>query len=242
MNRVKVGCCGFPKAKEYYFSRFKLVEIQQTFYKPPSLNTVLKWWQQAPEDFEFAIKAWQLITHPPSSPTYRRAGLTIPQTKAKHYGFFKPTDAVLEAWERTRDTAKALQAKAIVFQCPASFTDSAENNENIKAFFARIDRDGFLFIWEPRGKWSDRAVTTICRDLDLIHCVDPLEKSPSYGSVRYFRLHGGRDYRHQHSDDELERLKDMATGETYVLFNNISMYDDALRFVELLTKGRDETQ
>lgn len=60
--------------------------------------------------------------------------------------------------------------------------------------------------------------------------------------MRYFRLYGGPDYSHQHGDDELERLKDMATGETYVLFNNISMHDDALRFVELLTKGKDETQ
>jgi len=242
VSQVKVGCCGFPKGMKYYFSQFKLVEVQQTFYKPPALNTVLKWWQEAPEDFEFAIKAWQLITHPASSPTYRKVGLKIPQTKAKHYGFFKPSDEVSEAWEKTRDIAKALQAKAIVFQCPASFADNAENTENMRLFFTRMDRDDFLFVWEPRGKWSNKTVTALCRDLDLVHCVDPLEKPPLYGTAKYFRLHGGQDYRHQHSDDELDRLKKMTIGETYLLFNNITMHDDALRFIELMKKDNNGKQ
>jgi len=43
MSRVKVGCCGFPKGKKAYFRQFKLAEIQQTFYKPPSVEIVKKW-------------------------------------------------------------------------------------------------------------------------------------------------------------------------------------------------------
>lgn len=242
MDRVKVGCCGFPKGMEYYFSQFKLVEVQQTFYKPPTLNTALKWRREAPEDFEFTVKAWQLITHPASSPTYRRVGLKIPQEKAKHYGFFKSSDEVLEAWEKTRDIATTLQAKLIIFQCPATFTDCAENTENMRLFFNRLDRKEFLFAWEPRGEWSNKTVTALCRDLDLIHCVDPLDKPPLYGKIKYFRLHGGPSYRRQHSDEELDRLKKMLIGQTYVLFNNITMHDDALKFIELMRRDKDETQ
>jgi len=32
---------------KYYFAQFKLVEVQQTFYKPPTLNTALNWRQEA---------------------------------------------------------------------------------------------------------------------------------------------------------------------------------------------------
>jgi len=240
VHQVKVGCCGFPKGMKHYFSQFRLVEVQQTFYKPPTLKTALRWRQEAPEDFEFAIKAWQLITHLATSPTYRKVGFRIPQATARYYGFFKPSDEVLEAWEKTRDIANALQAKLIVFQCPATFTDCAGNTENMRLFFNRLDREDFLFVWEPRGKWSNKTITALCHDLDLIHCVDPLYKPPLYGEIKYFRLHGGPGYRHQYTDEELDRLKTMSIGETCVLFNNIAMYEDALKFIGLMEKGKDE--
>jgi uncharacterized protein YecE (DUF72 family) len=69
MNGLKVGCCGFPRGRKEYFRQFRLVEVQQTFYKMPDLETAIKWRQEAPTDFEFTLKAWQLITHPPTSPT-----------------------------------------------------------------------------------------------------------------------------------------------------------------------------
>ena len=71
MPRVKVGCCGFPRGMKDYFSHFRLVEVQQTLYKMPKLETALRWRQQAPSDFNFTVKAWQLITHPATRPTYR---------------------------------------------------------------------------------------------------------------------------------------------------------------------------
>ena len=70
--QIKVGCCGFSMAQQDYFQRYHLIEIQQTFYQPPQLRTAEKWRASAPRQFEFTLKAWQLITHEPSSPTYRR--------------------------------------------------------------------------------------------------------------------------------------------------------------------------
>ncbi len=96
MPRVKIGCCGFPRGMKDYFSQFRLVEVQQTFYKMPKLETALRWRQQAPSDFEFTLKDWQLITHPPTSPTYRRAGIKIPPGGEERYGFFNPSD---EVWD-----------------------------------------------------------------------------------------------------------------------------------------------
>ncbi|GFO96643.1 hypothetical protein ig2599ANME_0832 [groundwater metagenome] len=72
-----VGCCGFPTSLEKYFQTLRLVEVQKTFYKPPMLSTATKWRESAPKNFEFTVKAWQLITHLPESPTYKKANLVI---------------------------------------------------------------------------------------------------------------------------------------------------------------------
>jgi uncharacterized protein YecE (DUF72 family) len=57
--------------------------------------------------------------------------------------------------------------------------------------------------------------------------------------VTYFRLHGITGSRHVYADDELARLREMvpASGETYVMFNNIPRAGDARRFGELLGEG-----
>lgn len=51
---------------------------------------------------------------------------------------------------------------------------------------------------------------------------------------KYFRLHGGSDYGHEYTNDELRKLSEMTRKEAYVLFNNIAMHSDALRFKRLV--------
>jgi len=230
--QVKIGCCGFSKAREEYFRRFPVVEVQATFYKPPRLETALRWRAEAPPEFEFTLKAWQLITHPPSSPTYRRLGYEIDRSAGDRYGFFRPTAEVGEAWKRTEEIARALQAKVIVFQCPASFRPGAENERNLLDFFSRIDRKEHVFAWEPRGKWGQRTIREICRKADLIHCVDPFQADQLHGRISYFRLHGVGGYRYRFTDRDLGSLakKIPNKGETYCLFNNLAMFQDAGRF------------
>jgi uncharacterized protein YecE (DUF72 family) len=69
---TKVGYRGFPCARKEFYKKFKVVEVQKTFYKPPSLETLEKWKNKTNESFEFALKAWQLITPPPRSPSIGR--------------------------------------------------------------------------------------------------------------------------------------------------------------------------
>lgn len=238
---IDVGCCGFPVAKKQYFQQFKLVEIQQTFYKPPSVKIAKKWREEAPEDFNFSLKAWQVITHSPSSPTYRKSGFQVPQGKEGSYGFFRPSEEVFEAWNRTRGIARVLKAKAVVFQCPASFTPTPENLKNMRYFFANVETEDFALVWEPRGGWSHELVTALCQDLSLVHCLDPLGSTTLRGEIAYFRLHGGPNYRHQYADDELAKLLELNGDKAhvcYVLFNNISMYNDALRLQELIRSSK----
>ena len=224
---IKVGCCGFPVAMKKYFESFEVVEVQKTFYKPPSVETAKKWRDSAPESFEFTVKAWQVITHPPSSPTYRKAKLEVDDG-----GFFKPIKEVFEAWEVTREIAKALKARFILFQTPKSFTDSDENIKNMREFFGSVERE-FIFGFEPRG-WRAERIREVCAELNLIHVVDPFVSQQLYGDIAYFRLHGF-NYKHKYSDEELRKLLSFCTKEIcYVMFNNVHMFDDAMRFKTLL--------
>jgi len=238
MRNIKIGCCGFPVGKSDYYARFRVIEVNITFYTPPKISTLLKWRREAPEDFEFVVKAWQLITHHCGSPTYRRLKMRIPEDKRKCYGEFKPTDEVFAAWETTRECAGALESGLVLFQTPPTFGPTAENKANMKKFFTAINRKNLKLIWEPRGKWleAEADIAKVCGDLGLIHCViNPFEITSRAGDIDYFRMHGrverGRiDYDYRYTSAELEALRDLCRRqESYCLFNNAAMYADALR-------------
>jgi uncharacterized protein YecE (DUF72 family) len=235
---IRVGCCGWPVARARYFATFDLVEVQDTFYNLPRLATVERWRAQAPAGFEFVLKAPQLITHEPTSPTYRRLRSPVPGGSRARYGSFKPTPEVRAAWEATRALARALGARLVLFQCPASFGPSAEHIGNLAGFFERVERSGLGFVWEPRGAWTDDTIGELCRRLDLIHGVDPFERRSTWGEPAYFRLHGRGGYRVPYGDDDLRDLAMLAraAGAAYVLFNNMAMFDDGLRFLDLVGK------
>lgn len=234
-GNIKVGCCGFVVSQQKYFHLFRLVEIQSTFYQIPQLTTGERWRTSAPQDFEFTLKAWQLITHEPTSPTYRRLREKIEPGNSERYGRFQTTGEVLSAWHRTAAFARTLGASIIVFQCPARFGPREESVANMRDFFNRIDREGFRFVWEPRGPWPEALVRQVCEDLQLVHCVDPFKNRPLFGDFLYYRLHGRTGFAYRYTDRDLEELLGWVGDKpAYVLFNNNWMKEDALRFMELL--------
>jgi uncharacterized protein YecE (DUF72 family) len=233
---IKVGCCGFTVSRGKYYKNFEIVEVQKTFYRFPDMKNIIKWREEAPEKFEFTLKASQLITHLPSSPTYRKFEMAIPEKEKELYGFFKPTEKVFEAWEKTKEIARTLKANKILFQMPPGFQPTSENKNNMKKFFSKIKREEFILIWEPRGKWEEKEIKAMCAELGLIHCVDPFKSEPLYGHFAYFRLHGTGDYKYRYTEDDLIKLKEncIEKKETYCFFNNINMFEDALKFKKLL--------
>jgi len=233
---IKVGCCGFAVARGKYYDNFEVVEIQKVFYQFPKLETILKWREEAPKEFEFTLKAPQLITHLPSSPTYRKLGYSIPDKEKVNYGFFKPTDEVFEAWEKTQKIAQLLEAKIVIFQMPPSFHPTLENKRNMRNFFRKIKRQGLLLVWEPRGDWDGKEIRSLCSQLGLVHCVDPFRAEALSGEFVYFRLHGIVDYRYRYSDRDLRKLKVKCEEkkEVYCMFNNVYMFEDATRFKKMV--------
>jgi uncharacterized protein YecE (DUF72 family) len=235
-GRIQVGTCGFGGSKSDYARHFSCVEVQQTFYQPPLLPTLERWRAQVPAHFEFTLKAWQLITHQAKSPTYKRLRAPLSDEERAEAGFFRPTPTVDKAWQLTLDCAKALKATTILFQCPASFTPTAEHVRHMTDFFARIDRSGLTLCWEPRGDWDPQLIGDLCEELQLWHVVDPFSHTTTTPEQCYFRLHGRQGWRYQYEPQELAELTELLPPDqpAYVFFNNVHMRADALVFKSLL--------
>src|SRR4051812_20341998 len=244
---LRIGVCGFCLPQAELFRRFKLLEVQQTFYWPPQLKTVERWRRAAPTDFEFTLKAFQAITHAYNHRTYRKARFSTDELA--QCGGFCDTPVVRAAWETTRTLATALEATIVVFQSPPKFDASDANVRQFRWFFEWAERGKLRFAWEPRhATWTAELIGELCRELDLIHAVDPFEQAPVYGEPQYFRLHGKSlgefryQYGHQYSDEQLERLQLLCSARpTYCLFNNKQMAQDAERFAGMLAVRRGVT-
>lgn len=234
-RHLKVGCCGFTMAHSEYYAHFPLIEVQQTFYQPPRLSTLERWRDEAPEGFEFSVKAWQLITHVATIPTYRRLKRQLTEEEKATAGNFRLSPIVREGWEVTAACARALRAQRILFQCPPSFQPTDENIVNLVTFFSSVDREGRTFLWEPRGGWPHDLVRNICDELDLVHVVDPLQQDSVTPDQPYYRLHGVKG-RPRYNDEELTAIFDLIPDDipTHLLFNNVGMREDALIFLEML--------
>jgi uncharacterized protein YecE (DUF72 family) len=234
-TNIIAGCCGFATAQAKYFEKFGCVEIDSSFYQLPKLETAERWRTAAPPGFQYSMKAWQVITHPPTSPTYKRTRLDAhDRERAGHFGF-NPT--IRWAWDETFQAAKTLGVFLVLFQCPASFRPNKDNLASLRSFFEKAKRGKFHMGWEPRGEWPPELIATLCRELDLIHVVDPFkEASVSVSKIRYYRLHGITGTNHHFTNEELHRLKEMCRGRVpaYCLFNNVSMILDAQRLIALL--------
>lgn len=231
--KVKAGCCGFRMARAAYTALFPVVEVQQTFYQPPRVETLARWRGEAPRGFEFTLKAWMLITHEARSPVYRRLKRALTDEEREGCGGFRESPIVREAWEVTRACASALGARRVLFQCPASFRPTAENVARLRAFFGSAERGRLRFLWEPRGEWPDALVGALCAELDLVHVVDPFKARTATPRECYFRLHGRRSGRYSYEAGELGELLSMlprGRRTSYVLFNNVRMREDAARF------------
>jgi uncharacterized protein YecE (DUF72 family) len=235
MSLIKLGLCGFTVGAAQYYKRFKVLEVQQTFYDPPADETLHRWREAAPPDFEFTLKAWQVITHLGTSRTYRRLRSPFSDEARSEAGAFRMNATTLNAYRRSLEACAILRGTALLFQCPPSFRPTNENLANMRRFFGTVERPtGVRFLWEPRGKWPDETIAEICRDCDLIHAVDPFVRASVTPAFTYWRLHGNGSHYAVYTDLELDQMIEWLPDakNVYVMFNNIPRVKDSARFRE----------
>ncbi len=240
-----VGCCGFPVSKREYLSRFHLVEVQQTFYQIPREKTLRKWRGEVPKDFEFIVKAWQGITHPITSLTWKRFRGELVGAK-ENYGNLKYTEEVMDAWREMLKAMDILKSNKILIQLPPKLKWNNVNKEEVTSTLTEFSRSGKYIVVEPRHvSWWNDEVKRMFDDLGIIHCIDPFKHDEiNIGGFCYFRLHGrdGYNYSYKYSEEDFRSLfnKIMKIDERdcYIMFNNKYMYKDALSFRKILIDNR----
>lgn len=132
---------------KYYASRFPLVEVDSTYYFPPSERNSELWIERTPPGFTFNIKAYSLLTGHPTRPEslYKDIAAELPaevMDERRLYRHKLPADALDEAWERFRLALYPLHSAgklgAVLFQFPQWFTISRANKAYIEECAARL--------------------------------------------------------------------------------------------------------
>jgi hypothetical protein len=97
-----------------------------------------------------------------------------------------------------------------------------------------FDRDRYASL---QGYADD--VLEICEELDLWDCVNPFVRPTTTPDRVYFRLHGQPRWRYTYEEMEMFELVSMLPQdrESYVFFNNITMYQDANRFKKIAAEA-----
>lgn len=222
MSKVYIGIAGwsYPDWKGIvytsskidqleYVSRFvDCIEINNTFYRPPSEKTVKSWLEKTSQkaDFFFTAKLHRQFTH--------EGRIDTEMVKDFHKGF----EPFLEAQK----------IKHLLAQFRYDFTDCPDNRRHL-ANIVKNFRDTFDLAVEIRHKsWQEKDALRFLKELGVSVCnLDyPTTwnsfnmRNCSIGRSGYFRMHGrnrekwfskaGRDetYNYYYTSDELAGIKD----------------------------------
>jgi uncharacterized protein YecE (DUF72 family) len=220
VRRLRIGCAGWSIPRQHaglfpgsgshlqrYARRFTAAEIDSSFYRPHRRATYERWAAAVPEDFAFAVKAPQEITH--------RLRLGSAETAL---------DAFL-------DQVSGLGEKLgpLLFQLPPSLRcDKA----TVGAFFASLRRRfAGNVVCEPRHpSWFAVEVEALMAEFRIGRvAADPAivaaaAEPGGWNAVRYLRLHGSpRVYYSEYGADRLERFAHLlisASAVAWCIFDN----------------------
>jgi len=205
----------------FYAERLKTVEINNTFYRMPTERLLLFWAAQVPEDFIFAFKAPQVITH-----------LKRLRNVAEEAGYLFRTLSVLES-----------KLGPVLFQFPKSFH---ADRPALEAFLNLIPGNVSPAFEFRSPSWQDIAILNLLRERKCSLCVADTDDNPaqeiiSTASWGYLRLR-----RAGYTADDLaqwrERILSQNWERAFVFFKHeeeASGPQTAMRFHEL-TDSRQE--
>src|SRR5919108_2303649 len=174
---------------EYYSQIFNVVEINSSFYGPPSEKMAEAWVRKTPADFAFTVKLWQKFTHPKKIGQGTSRGEWEAINK-------DDLDLFRAGIQPLADSGKLA---AILLQYPAGFYCSPENIEKLHTtlnYFPQYPR-----AVELRHKsWSERAEETTAlleqNESTWVFIDEPKFASSArqnfdpVGKMLYFRAHG----------------------------------------------------
>jgi uncharacterized protein YecE (DUF72 family) len=125
---------------EVYARAFETVEVDSTFYAVPPASTVENWAKRTPENFTFALKLPQIITH---QFALRRGG----------------EEVLDEFCERVRLLGAKLAA--VLVQLPPQFEATPENFRALREFLPTLPRDIRFAVEFRDAAWYEDEVSEL---------------------------------------------------------------------------------
>jgi uncharacterized protein YecE (DUF72 family) len=188
----------------FYAGHFPTVEINMTFYRFPTPETLLGWLEKTPAHFRFTLKANRQITH--------LKKLRNVRSEVRYFNIL----------------AGSLREKlgCLLFQLPPSITCDLPL---LKDFLSTLSPEFKNVIEFRHESWYEESVWEQLRARRVTFCTvssgqmpgAPVETSP----VAYFRFHGlTGGHRYNYADEELvqwaETIRAAKAEECYIYFNN----------------------
>jgi uncharacterized protein YecE (DUF72 family) len=150
---------------KFYASQFPVVEVDSTYYFPPSERNSVLWIERTPKDFTFDIKAYSLLTNHPTKieSLYKDVREALPEEALEKKNIYRekmPEKLVDEVWQRFRDSLMPLHSAgklgSVLFQFPQWFIIGRRNKDYIVECKERLS--DFVISVELRHKsWMERG-------------------------------------------------------------------------------------
>ena len=202
----------------FYSERLDTVEINNTFYRMPKESVLTSWAEQVPDDFVFALKAPQVITH------------------------LKRLWNVSEETEYLFRTLSVLDRKLgpVLFQFPKSFR---ANRPALQDFLGLIPGDRACAFEFRSPTWLDDKILDLLRERGGSLCIADADENPANeiiptASWGYLRLRRS-DYKEDELSQWLARIRSQKWQRVFVYFKHEEEAkgpEMAMRFRELSNK------
>jgi uncharacterized protein YecE (DUF72 family) len=216
-------------ALRYYASQFSAIELNAPFYRTPTPVAVRAWVEQTPDDFRFAWKASQFITH------WKRLSERS-----------KNSIALLES----RLDILGRKAGPVLFQLPPQFE---ANRERLASFIAMLPKRRRYVSEFRHPSWYADPILGLLRERDVALCISDHHQAPAPWEITahhvYLRPHGpGGRYRGSYRIEVLgtwaRRIRRWGQQghDVFCFFDNdqkSAAPNDARRLAELLAPRRE---
>ncbi|WP_415327121.1 DUF72 domain-containing protein [Chryseobacterium sp. MMS23-Vi53] len=221
-ENLYIGCSGFynndwkgslypedAKSKDFlilYSQTFNCVEINSTFYRKPTVKTLVKWFDETPDDFKFFIKIPKAISHEKRLKDCR--------------------EEISEFCDHIQTNLKEKLA-GFLYQFPPSFK---KNQENIDLILKNINFNYLNVIEFRHESWWEEEIFNLLKENNVVFSGVSFPGNLSekviinYREILYYRLHGKpilykSEYSEEFLNDLAEKIKEEQK-KTFIFFNN----------------------
>src|SRR6266542_2721871 len=162
---------------KFYASQFPIVEVDSSYYFPPSEPNSVLWIERTPKDFTFDIKAYALLTNHPTQTKslYKEVQEALPKELAERSTVYRdklPQELQDEVWQRFREALMPLHSAgklgAVLFQFPQWFVISRANKAYIEEAKERLPDFPLAIEFRHKSWMEDRNQQETLRFLEKL--------------------------------------------------------------------------